>query len=458
MKKRAVRLAFDNTVIGEVEELSPGDLGPVLDRAQLGAATMAAWTRWERAELLRHAAAKFFTRKEELAHTIALEASKPITEARAEVDRARCTLLFSAEEASRLAGEEIPMDAAPTGRGRMALTIRQPVGVIAAITPFNFPLNLSMHKVGPAIAAGCAVVHKPASTTPLSALLARDILLSCGLPPEALQVVVGPGAVIGAALADSPIVKMITFTGSAAVGFDLKARAGRKRVTLELGNNSAVLVLRDADIDAAADACVAGAFANSGQTCISVQRVYADAAIHDAFLERIVTKTNGLRAGHPLDESTQIASLINAEEASRVQQWLSHTVAMGAQRLTGGSVDGARLSPTVIRGLPQGSPLQQEELFGPALGIERISSPEEGIAKVNNSRFGLQAGVFTNDLKLAWRCAREIECGGVLINDVSNYRVDQMPYGGWKESGTGKEGPRWAVEEMTELKLVSWRT
>jgi acyl-CoA reductase-like NAD-dependent aldehyde dehydrogenase len=251
---------------------------------------------------------------------------------------------------------------------------------------------------------------------------------------------------------------MITFTGSAAVGFDLKARAGRKRVTLELGNNSAVLVLRDADIDAAADACVAGAFANSGQTCISVQRVYADAAIHDAFLERIVTKTNGLRAGHPLDESTQIASLINAEEASRVQQWLSHTVAMGAQRLTGGSVDGARLSPTVIRGLPQGSPLQQEELFGPALGIERISSPEEGIAKVNNSRFGLQAGVFTNDLKLAWRCAREIECGGVLINDVSNYRVDQMPYGGWKESGTGKEGPRWAVEEMTELKLVSWRT
>lgn len=454
MKRLSVRTPFDGALVEEVPLTSLSDLSSIAATAEKGAAAMRAMSRYDRASILRKASQAFTDKREALARTIALEGGKPIREARAEVDRAAMTLLFSSEEASRLCGEEIPMDAAPTGQGRIAMTIREPLGVIAAITPFNFPLNLSMHKVGPAIAAGNAVLHKPASATPLSALRAREILLACGLPAEALQVLVGPGGEIGEALLQLNAVKMITFTGSAAVGLNLRAKAGLKRVTLELGNNSAVVILRDADLDNAASSCVAGAYAHSGQTCISVQRIFVEEPIEAAFTERFAAKAKGLQQGHPLEESADLASLIDPREAERVTQWIYESQ---GETILAPQRDGAKLSPALVRNPATDSKLMREEAFGPVAAIQSVANLEEAIQRANDSRFGLQAGIFTNDFKAAWTFARAVHCGGVLINDVSNFRVDQMPYGGVKESGTGREGPRYAVEEMTELKLVSWR-
>jgi acyl-CoA reductase-like NAD-dependent aldehyde dehydrogenase len=454
MKRLAIRTPFDGSLVDEVPVTSLTELHAMAQRAGRGAAEMRGLSRYERASILRKASAAFSAKREDLARTIALEGGKPIREARAEVDRAAMTLLFSSEEASRLAGEEIPMDAAPTGLGRMAMTIREPLGVIAAITPFNFPLNLSMHKVGPAIAAGNAVLHKPASATPLSALRAREILLDCGLPSDALQVVIGSGSEIGDALAALDSVKMITFTGSAAVGLGMRAKAGLKRVTLELGNNSAVVVLRDADLESAVPACVSGAYAHSGQTCISVQRIFVEEAIEAAFTRRFADAAARLRQAHPLSEDADLASLIDEREAERVSQWIAESK---GETVLAPRREGAKLSAAVVRNAAPDSKLMHEEAFGPVAVIQPIRDLDHAIASVNDSRFGLQCGIFTNSLKGAWRLAREAHCGGVLVNDVSSFRVDQMPYGGVKESGTGREGPRYAVEEMTELKLVSWR-
>lgn len=457
MSVRKVRLAFDGTVIAEVPETAVSELPGILSRAQAAARVMASLTRDERASILFTASRKFLESKEELARTVALESGKPIREARAEVERAAATLWFSGEEAHRLSGEEVPMDAAVGGKGRFASTIRQPLGVIAAITPFNFPLNLSMHKVGPAIASGNAILHKPASATPLCALLAARILSDCGLPKDALQVLVGPGPELGEALVTDPNIRMVTFTGSAAVGLGLQSKAGMKRVTLELGNNGAVLVLEDADLDLAVSACVAGGYAHSGQTCISVQRIYVARAIHRQFTDRLIEKTRRLKIANPLEEDCDISSLISEDEAQRVQGWIGEAVREGASLESGGGRNFATLQPTVLTNVPRSSRLHRDEVFGPVVGINAFDYLDEAIILANDSRYGLQAGVFTNDLKAAWRCAREIEAGSVLINDVSNFRVDQMPYGGIKESGRGKEGPRYAVEEMTELKLISWR-
>jgi acyl-CoA reductase-like NAD-dependent aldehyde dehydrogenase len=454
MKRLTVRTPFDGAIVGEAPLTALSELNAIEAAAQRGAAAMRSLTRYERASILRKASAMFTEQREDLARTIALEGGKPIREARAEVDRAAMTLLFSSEEASRLSGEEIPMDAAPTGKGRMAMSIREPLGLVAAITPFNFPLNLSMHKIGPAIAAGNAVLHKPASATPLSALRAREILLHCGLPPEALQVLIGSGGELGAALVELPAVKMITFTGSAAVGLGLRAKAGLKRVTLELGNNSAVVVLRDADLDDAAAACVAGTYAHSGQTCISVQRIFVEATVEAAFTERFVAAASQLKQGHPLQENTDLASLIDEREAERVSQWIEQSQ---GESILAPQRDGAKLSPALVRNPAPDSKLMREEAFGPVAALQSVRDLDDAIARVNDSRFGLQSGIFTNNMQAAWTFARAAHCGGVLINDVSNFRVDQMPYGGVKESGSGREGPRYAVEEMTELKLVSWR-
>ena len=457
MSVRKVRLAFDGAVIAEVPETDVSELPAILSRAEAAARVMAALTRDERAAILFAASGKFLEAKEELARTVALEGGKPIREARAEVERAAATLWFSGEEAHRMSGEEIPMDAASGGKGRVAWTIRQPLGVIAAITPFNFPLNLSMHKVGPAIASGNAILHKPASATPLCALLAARILTDCGLPKDALQVLAGPGAELGEALVTAPSIRMITFTGSAAVGLGLKAKAGMKRVTLELGNNGAVLVLEDANLDLAVPACVSGSFAHSGQTCISVQRIYVARSLHRQFAERFVEATRKLKIAHPLEEDCDISSLINEEEAQRVQGWIGEAVREGAALEAGGGRNFATLQPAVLTNVQRSSRLHKDEVFGPVVGINAFDYLDEAIVMTNDSRYGLQAGVFTNNVQAAWRCAREIEAGSVLINDVSNFRVDQMPYGGLKESGMGREGPRYAIEEMTELKLISWR-
>jgi acyl-CoA reductase-like NAD-dependent aldehyde dehydrogenase len=331
------------------------------------------------------------------------------------------------------------------------------LGVIAAITPFNFPLNLGLHKVGPALAAGNAVVQKPASATPLSALHVAALLLECGLPAEALQVVVGPGTELGAALVAAPEVRMVSFTGSLAVGERLQAAAGMKRVTLELGNNSAVVVCADADLEAAVAACVAGGYANSGQTCISVQRVLVERPVYEDFLERFAKAVAALRLAHPLEDNCDISCLIDEREAQRVQAWVGEAVREGAVLRQGGGRNQAILQPTVLAQAPVTSRVMREEVFGPVVCVNAFDDLGEAIRIVNDSRYGLQTGVFTESVRQAWRCAREIESGSVLINDSSSFRVDLMPYGGCKQSGMGKEGPRYAMEQMTESKLVSWR-
>ncbi len=457
MSVRKVRLAYDGAVVAEVPETSTAQLPEILARAQRGARAMAALSRHQRAEFLFAASRKLTERREDFARTITLESAKPIREARIEVDRGAATLWASGEAAHQLAGEEVPLDAAPNGVGHLGLTIRQPLGVIAAITPFNFPLNLALHKIGPALAAGNAVVLKPASATPLSALHAAALLLECGLPPEALQVIVGPGAELGAALTAAPEVRMVSFTGSLGVGSQLQAAAGMKRVTLELGNNSAVLVFADADIDAALSACVAGGYANSGQTCISVQRILVERSLYDSFLERFTHAVAALRLAHPLEDTCDISCLIDEAEAQRVQAWVGEAVREGAELRYGGGRNQAILQPTVLAHPSPQSRVVCEEVFGPVVGLTPFDAIDEAIHLANQSRYGLQTGVFTQNLHTAWRCARQIESGSVLINDASNFRVDLMPYGGFKQSGLGKEGPRYAIEEMTESKLISWR-
>jgi len=456
MSVRKVQLAFDGAVVAEVPETPLDALPAILTRAQSACRLMADLSRDQRASILLKASQHFLDKKEDLARTITLESGKPIREARIEVERAASTLRFSAQAALSLAGEEVPMDAAAQGSGRLAYTLHQPLGVIAAITPFNFPLNLSMHKVGPAIAAGNAILHKPASATPLSALHAASILALSGLPPDALQVLVGPGAELGDALVSSPTVRMITFTGSSAVGVTLQAKAGIKRLTLELGSNSAVLILDDADLDLALPACVTGAFTNSGQSCISIQRIYVAAPLFDQFTERFVQATKKLIIAHPLQEDSDISSLITEQDAQRVQSWIGEAVREGASLLTGGGRNLATLQPTVLASVNTSSRLHLDEAFGPVVGITPFHSLDQAIQLANDSRYGLQAGVFTSNLKAAWRCAKEIETGSVLINDASNFRVDQMPYGGLKDSGLGKEGPHYAIQQMSQTKLLSW--
>ena len=453
----AVRIPYDGEPFAQVAQANQDHVNTAIEAALRASRIMRALTNAERAEILRRARALLFDRKEEFARTIASESGKPLREARVETERAANTLLFSAEEASRLCGEVVPMDALPAGRDHLAMTLRLPLGVIAAITPFNFPLNLSVHKIGPALAAGNAVVHKPASATPVSAWLLAQALHDAGLPPGALNVVPGSGAEVGHVLADHPGVAMITFTGSAEVGLALKARAARKRVTLELGNNSALLVEPDADLEDCAARAVPGAYAHSGQVCISIQRIYLHEDIAPAFIERFAALAEALRRGHPLDESTEVSSLITESEARRVEAWIEEAERAGARRAAGGERDGTRMTPCLLLDPPEDSRVFAQEAFGPLACVRTYSRLEEAIEATNRSFYALQAGLFTRDLSKAFRAAREVEVGGFLINDVPQFRLDQMPYGGVKDSGTGREGPKYAIEEMTERRLVSWR-
>jgi acyl-CoA reductase-like NAD-dependent aldehyde dehydrogenase len=388
---------------------------------------------------------------------ISSESGKPLREARVEVDRGIQTLSFSAEEAHRLAGEVVPMEAAPAGKGHWAITVREPLGVIAAITPFNFPLNLSLHKIGPALAAGNAVVHKPASATPVSALLMAEIFEECGLPAGALNVVTGPGGAIGDLLASHPDVAMVTFTGSPEVGQRIHSMARMKRVTLELGNNSALIVDADAALDEAVARAVPGSFANSGQVCISIQRIYVHRSVVEEFTARFVEATRALKLGHPYDPSTEISSLITEAEAVRVEEWIAEAVQAGARLLIGGKRKGAIMEPAVLADVPPHVRLSCREVFGPVVGINAFDQLDEAIELVNRSDYGLQAGIYTRDIGKAFYAARKLHVGGVMINEIPQYRVDHMPYGGVKLSGMGREGPRYAIEEMTECKLICWK-
>jgi acyl-CoA reductase-like NAD-dependent aldehyde dehydrogenase len=456
-ERETVRLPYDGSAVGEVFRAGPAEAEAAIAAAETAAPGMRALTRAQRSAILRRAQALLVERREEFARAIASESGKPLREARIEADRGASTLLFSSEEASRLAGEEVPIDAAPSGAGRMAICIREPLGVIAAITPFNFPLNLSLHKIGPALAAGNTVVHKPASSTPISALLLARLFADAGLPPGALNVITGPGSTLGPLLAADPRIAMITFTGSAEAGLGLRNRAGMKRVTLELGNNSALIVDESASVNAAVAAAVPGSYAHSGQVCISVQRIYAAERVFDEFVERFTAAAESLECGHPLEDSTDVSSLITVGEAARVEDWIAEAVRAGARLVSGGAREGARMTPAVLTRVDAGVSLFAKEAFGPVAGINSFRNLDEAIAEVNRSPYGLQAGIFTRDLETAFRAARRVHVGGFLINDVPQFRVDQMPYGGVKQSGTGREGPRYAIEEMTERKLICWR-
>lgn len=454
--RQAVELPYDGSTVGEIFRGTKEHVDAAVQAASAAFPAMREMTREDRAAILRRAHQKLRDSLETFAQLICAESGKPIKEARMEADRASWTLLFSAEEAHRLAGEVVPLDAHPGGRGRWAMTIREPLGVIAAITPFNFPLNLAMHKIGPALAAGNTLVHKPATTTPLSALALVRLFEECGLPKGALNVVTGSGGEIGDALVFHPGVAMVTFTGSPEVGVRMRNLAGMKRVTLELGSNSTVMIEPDADLNAAVPRCVSGAFAHSGQVCISVQHILVHDAVRAEFTERFLAATDKLVMGHPSDPATDISSLISVPEAERVESWIAEASRAGARLLTGGARTRASITPAVLDEVPESVQLSCREVFGPAVAINGYEKLDDAIGRVNRSDYGLQAGIYTRDLERAFAAARRTHVGGFMINEVPQYRVDNMPYGGVKMSGTGREGPRYAIEEMTEPKLITW--
>ena len=456
-ESRPVRLPYDGSAVGAVYEATSEQVDAAVAAAVAAAPLMREMTLDERSTILRKAHQKLLDQREEMALAISSETGKPIKEARLEVDRSAQTLLFSSEEAHRLRGEVVPMEAAPAGKGHWAMTVREPVGVVAAITPFNFPLNLAMHKIGPALAGGNAVVHKPASATPISAIRMARLFEECGLPAGALNVITGPGGAIGDMLVFDKRIDMVTFTGSVDVGLRIRNLAGMKRVTLELGSNSAVIVEDDADLDEAVARCVTGSFAHSGQVCISVQRIYVNAKIRDEFVKRFVEGARKLKIGHPHDAATDVSSLITEGEAKRVESWIGEAVQSGAKLATGGTRTGATLDPTVLTDVPATAKIVCREAFGPVVSINSYQSLDEAIGKVNDSEYGLQAGIYTRDIHKAFDAARRVHVGGFMINEIPQYRVDQMPYGGVKLSGSGREGPKYAIEEMTEPKLICWK-
>lgn len=452
-----VHLPYDGSTVGTIFQADKQQVDDAVAAAKAAAPLMREMTLDERSAILRKAHIKLTERIAEFGQAISSESGKPIKEGRMEAERAAMTLLFSSEEAHRLHGEVVPMDASPGGKGHWAMTVREPVGVIAAITPFNFPLNLSMHKIGPALAGGNAIVHKPASSTPISAIMLADLLAECGLPKGALNVITGPGGSIGEQLCFHKDVAMITFTGSAEVGLRLRNLAGMKRVTLELGNNGAVIIENDANLEEAAVRCVAGSFAHSGQVCISVQRIYVNQKVRDKFVERVVDLTRKLKIGHPHDPSTDISSLITEKEAQRVESWIEDAKQHGATVATGGKRTNATLEPAVLTDVPDHSQIMCREAFGPVVGINSYQTLDDAIARVNDSDYGLQAGIYTSDIQKAFTAAKRVHVGGFMINQIPQYRMDQMPYGGVKMSGSGREGPKYAIEEMTEPKLICWK-
>jgi len=448
---------WDGTELAAVATATVADLDEVLDRARAAAAAFRWAPAWQRSQILDRTSRLIEEHAEQLARLIAAESGKPLKDARVEARRGAATFRWAAEEARRTMGELVQMDADPGGVDRFGWTLREPRGVIAAISPFNFPLNLVAHKVAPAIAGGNAVVLKPASTTPLTALRLAELLEEAGLPEGVLQVVVGPGGTIGTMMVRDPRTDMVSFTGSPPVGRQIAADAGMKMVTLELGNNSATIVDEDADLDLAAQRVVAGGFANSGQICISVQRVIVHEKVYGEFLARLLPLVRALKVGDPLDEETDVSALITPAEAERVKAWVDEALAQGATLLTGGVDADGRLLPTVLADVTPDMKVCAPEVFGPVVSVLRARDLCEAIALTNDSEYGLQAGVFTRDLNKALYAARRLEVGGVMINEVPTFRVDHMPYGGVKGSGIGREGVKYALQEMTELKMVAIR-
>lgn len=453
-KRIEVRNPFDDSVVDTVPEGTTSDVDRALATLVRGADTMRCLPALERFQILRKAADLMQARHEDLARTISTEEGKILAEGRAEAARATETIELSAEEARRLTGETLPLDASQGGAGRFGFTLRVPCGVVAAITPFNFPLNLVAHKVGPALAAGNAVIIKPASDTPLSALKLVEILLEAGLPLEAIACITGPGGALGDAICSDPRVRKISFTGSREIGERITSKAGIKKITLELGSNSPVIVMDDADLQLAAKATAATGYANAGQVCISAQRIIATKGAYGDFLDALQPEVAKITTGNQLDERIKMGPMIREGDAKRVGQWIAEAVTSGAKLVAGGKREGTLFQPTIVADVRPEMRISCDELFGPAVAVSRADSIDDALRMANDSRYGLSAAIFTRDLNRALRFAQEAESGNIHINWGPQWRADLMPYGGLKESGFGKEGPKYAILEMTELKTV----
>jgi acyl-CoA reductase-like NAD-dependent aldehyde dehydrogenase len=450
-----VRSPYDGSVVAAVHRAGPAEVEAAIAAAAEAFETTRRLPSWRREQVLDGVSDRILAVKEELARTISLEGGKPIKHARLEVDRAAFAFRVAAEEAKRNYGEIVPLDWIPGNDGRVAHVRRVPLGPVAGITPFNFPLMLVAHKVAPALAAGNPIVLRPASQTPVSSFRLAQIVLEAGWPEGGIAVV--PSSTVDAApLVEDDRIKLLTFTGSPAVGWSLKARAGRKRVTLELGGNAAVIVVRGADVSFAAERIAWGATVQSGQSCISVQRVYVHDDVWHELVPQLVERVNGLVAGDPLDESTDVGPLIDESAVERVGEWLEEAKAGGATVLAGGDRIGGVWEATVLADVDEGMRVACEEVFAPVLGLFRFGRVEDAIRAAGTSQFGLQAGLFTRDLAAVDLAFDELEVGGLMVNDVPTFRVDHMPYGGVKDSGFGREGLRYAIEEMTEMRLVTF--
>jgi glyceraldehyde-3-phosphate dehydrogenase (NADP+) len=445
---------YDGSPVDEVASAGPEDIETALASAETSRPKVASLTRHERARILQGVSERLTSRKDEIAVLLAKEVGKTLKEARGEVTRAAGTFAFAADEARRLAGEIIPFDAASGGAGRRGFSLRVPIGTVIAITPFNFPLNLAAHKVAPAVAAGNPVIVKPASQTPLTDLLLGEIMIEAGFPPEALSIVCGPGGRVGMALVRDGRPRMVTFTGSVDVGKRIASEAGFKKIGMELGSNSGVVVTESADLDFACRRICLGSFALAGQVCISVQRVAVARPVFEDVVGGITALAEKLKVGNQLDEATEMGPMVSEADAARLEQWIDEAVARGARVRTGGRREGSIYMPTVLTDVSSEVRVWKEEAFGPVVCVNPYDEFEEGLALINDSRYGLQAGVFTNSVAEAFRSVEALDVGGVIINDFPTYRVDQMPYGGVKDSGIGREGLKYAVHEMTEEKLV----
>jgi acyl-CoA reductase-like NAD-dependent aldehyde dehydrogenase len=452
-----VKNKYDGSTVGVLPTASREDVDRAIDAAERTEELMAEMPAYKRAEILLKTAMLLRERSEDLAKTIAAEAGKALKFARAEVDRAVSTFTIASEEAKRLHGETIPMDAVPAGEGYFGFWTRRPVGVIAAISPFNFPLNLVAHKVAPAIASGNTIVLKPATTTPLTAVKLCQILVDAGLPAGAINLVVGSGGTVGEWLVTDPRVDKITFTGSPDVGRHILSVAGIKKVTLELGNTSPVVVAPDADLDFVAKRCAVGAYYNSGQVCISVQRIYSEKQIYEPLSEKFVKATEAMVVGDPLDERVDVGPMIDTKEVDRIESWVNEARNSGAKVLTGGKREGTVYYPTVLSNVDEEMKVVAEEVFAPVASMIRSDDFESALQQANDTKYGLQVGVFTKDVDRVFKAVKRLNFGGVIVNDTPNFRADHMPYGGNRQSGLGREGVKFAMEEMTNIQLVAIR-
>tara|TARA_B100000902_G_scaffold197236_1_gene188302 strand:- start:4810 stop:6219 length:1410 start_codon:yes stop_codon:yes gene_type:complete len=453
-EKTEVLNPYDGSVIDTVPSASPKEITIAIDGLVNGAKTMRQMPSFRRVEILRKTANLIREHQKELGVLISTEEGKVLSESHIEVSRAAETIDLSADEARRMNGETVPLDSTPSGVGKLGLTLRVPCGIVAAITPFNFPLNLVAHKVGPAIAGGNAVLLKPASDTPLSSLKLVELLLEAGLPEDSIACVTGSGTMLGKAICSDSRIRKISFTGSAEVGEQICTLAGLKRITMELGSNSPVIVLDDADPQKVAESIAITGFANAGQVCISSQRILATPKIHSDLLEALTSRVGQLTAGNQLDDQFDIGPLVRESDANRVKEWLTQAQSEGAELLCGGERQGAVIQPAVLGNVRNEMRISSQELFGPAIGVTKTENINEAINLANNSQFGLSASIFTQDINKAIRFAHEVDSGNLHINFGTAWRAETMPYGGLKQSGMGKEGPKYAIDEMTETKMV----